>query len=114
MVTIRPMHLVPRFRQSAPSLADLPRLRIPLGIGRRNSPEIVVVVGKLLAQFQAEMAVGIRCRLRIFEVISKRVALAAKIEPGLGILMNKQRGKRTDIAKTVEFEFSTLPGIPHL
>jgi hypothetical protein len=78
------------------------------------APEVIAIIGKLLAKFEAEAAMDFRRGNGIFEVIGVAVPLAAKIKPSLGVLVDEERRKRTDISKPVIFESGSLPGIPGL
>ena len=83
-----------------------------LRIRRRDAPEIVAVVRKLLCQFQTETAMHVGGDRRVLKVIGVLIALAAEIKPGLRILMHKQRRERTDVAEAVIFERDSLPRVP--
>src|ERR1700682_1779631 len=48
------------------------------------------------------------------EIVRIPVMLAAKVKPGLGILMYEQGSKRANIADTVIFKYRSLPGVPTL
>src|SRR5258708_29355640 len=78
------------------------------------APEVVDIVGEMLAKLDAEAAMDLRSGNRILEVIGIAVPLAAKVKPCLGVLMDEERRVRTDITKPVIFERGSLPGIPGL
>src|ERR1700722_825916 len=93
-------------RWSAPDHVPLVRVR------GRNPPQIVAVIGKRLAQFNAKAAVYIRRNRGIREVVGKLVPLAPEVEPRLRVLVYKQRRKRTDVLLAVILEPGPLPCQP--
>src|SRR5215472_12958632 len=56
-------------------------------IGGGDSPKIIAVGGELLAQLNAETAMDFRRYNRVLKIIGVLVALSAKIEPRLRVLM---------------------------
>src|SRR5215813_4440374 len=71
-------------------------------------------MGKLLLQLYTEAAMNLGRRNGVLEVICVPVPLRSEIKPCLGILVNKQRSVRADVAKAVVFEKRSFPGIPCL
>src|SRR5581483_1588981 len=60
-----------------------------LRIGSSDSPEIIAIVGKRLPQFYAEPAMSFGGDNGVLKIIGVPVALAAEVEPCLGVLVNK-------------------------
>ena len=79
----------PRFHQLAPSSAATPDHVALLRIRSGDAPEIVAVIGKLLAQFQAESSMDISGDHRVLKIIGVLVALSAEIKPRLRILVDE-------------------------
>ncbi len=78
------------------------------------SPQIVTIAGELASQLQTETAMDIGSDRRVVKIVRILVFLAAKIEPGLRILVHKKRRERTDVAKAIVFECQPLPGVTML
>lgn len=51
---------------------------------------------------------------RVPKIVSVQITFAAKVKPGLGILMYKQWRKGSDVAQPSVLECSPLPGAPGL
>ena len=84
------------------------------GIGSGNAPQIVTVIRKFAGQTYTKTPVYVRSKNRILKIIGVLVALSAKIEPGLGILVNEERRVGADVTNGVEFESGSLPRVPGL
>lgn len=82
------------------------------GIRSGDAPRIVGKIGKPRMQVDTEEAVRLRRENGIFEVVGVMVALAAKVEPGMRILVNEERCIRADIAQSFVVEDRTPPGVP--
>src|SRR6185369_17335237 len=95
-------------RRTAPDHVSILRVRC------RYAPKVIAIVGKLLAKLNAEAAMDFRSSHGVLEIVGIAVPFAAKVEPGLGVLMDEERGVRTDITKPVIFKSGSLPGIPRL
>jgi hypothetical protein len=63
-------------------------------------------------QAQAEDAVRIGGDNRILEIVRILVALIAKVEPGLRILVDKQRSERANVTQAVVVKNGPFPGKP--
>ena len=84
------------------------------GIRRGNSPQRVAVVGELRVQFHAKSPMHVGGDHGVLEIVRISVALVAKIEPRLRILIDEQRRERADVAQPVVFEDGSLPGEPRV
>src|SRR5208282_5590131 len=71
----------PHRRRTSPDNIALLRIR------SRDAPQIVTIVWKLLCQCQAKTPMHIRCDARVLKVIGILIALFAKIEPRLRVLV---------------------------
>src|SRR3974390_1284003 len=70
------------------------------------------VIRKLMRKLQAEAAMNLGWDDGILEIIGEAVALGAKVEPRLRILMNEKRGVRTDVTRAFVLEGGPLPCAP--
>src|SRR3954463_1101946 len=93
-------------RRSAP--ANIPRD----GITRSDSPGVFAVGGKLGMEIDAELTMRFCGDHRVFEIIRVSIALAAKIDPGMGKLMNEKRSAIAEECVTVVFDGRAFPGVP--
>ena len=93
-------------RRSSPGLISRSRVR------SSNPPEMVAVVGKLLAQRKAELFMRRRCLHRVLKIVGVGVALAAEIEPGLRVLMREQRVVPRNIFQILELDRRPRPSLP--
>ena len=90
-----------------------PQTTYPLSrIGSGDAPKIVAIVGELRVKLNAKTPMHFGGNDGVFEVVGKVVALVAKVEPGLGVLMHEERGKRADVAQPVVFKDGPFPCHP--
>ena len=89
--------------------ADHPRRHSRSPNPKPDAPQIVVIVGKLFCQRQAKTQMSIGGNNGVLEVVRIAIAQAAKIKPGLRVLVNEQRRERSNVAQTVVFESNALP-----
>ena len=82
------------------------------GIGCRDAPETFAHVGVLIFEADAEEAMSFGGDDGIGEIIGIAIFLAVEIEPGVGILVDENRGKRANVVELLEFEFGAIPGVP--
>src|ERR1017187_6502909 len=86
----------PHRRRPAPFHIAVDRVR------RSDSPQIVRIVGELTGERHTEQLMSLRGRYGVVEVVSVGVLLAAKIKPGMGVLVNEQWGVEIrNISKTL-------------
>src|SRR5205823_8919432 len=83
-------------------------------IGRRYSPQVFAVIRKTVVKRQAKKFVSL-CRLyRIVEVTGVSVMLAAKIEPGMRILMGKYGIVAGNVIDPLIADLRPAPGSPRI
>src|SRR5260370_32516303 len=84
------------------------------GIGNADSPEVVAVVRKTVAQGQAEQFVRLRGLHGILKIIRVSVTLVPEIKPRVRILMRENRVVARDVFDPLVFYLRTRPAIPRI
>src|SRR5438477_10938339 len=80
-------------------------------IGSADSPKVFAVVGETVAQREAKKFVGLGCLHGILKIIRVGVALVAKIEPRMRILMRKNWIVAGNVFYSLIFDFRARPRI---
>src|SRR5439155_18036340 len=66
-------------------------------IAGRDAPQVLPVIRKFVLQINAKLSMRARSRDGILEIIRVVVALAAKIEPRVRVLMHEERRSIADV-----------------
>src|SRR5882762_8822672 len=82
-------------------------------VRRRDSPQFAGIIGKLTGERRTEQLVGLRRGDGVVEVVGVGVLLVAKVEPGVGILVDKQwRAGIRDVSQALVSQRRTRKCLP--